>query len=442
MPDTVHEVGLDNGFRALLVERHSLPVVASTLWYSVGARDEGTGETGVSHFLEHMMFKGTSRYAKGQIDLMTAKLGGSNNAFTSADATAYYFALAADRWETALEIEASRMTDCLLDPAEFAAEKSVVLEELAQGEDDPWTVLHHAAESLAFRVHPYHHPVIGWREDLERLTVEGMRAYYRRQYGPNRALLVVAGDFEPRRAEGRIRELFGALPATAAPRAPVLAEPPAKGRRHAIERFPAQGEVARLALCVPSCHMGDDDDYVLDVIAHVLGGSKTGRLYRRLVLEDQIATDVGVANESRLDPGLFCVSIELREGVVPERGERAVAEEIERLAAQGPTAAELRAARTQLRAGFLFEEETVLEVALRLGRFETLCRGGYRVLESVLDRYAQVGARTVKDAAARYFAPDQWTSVWLLPKVEPTRRAPRRRPPPRPRPRRGSRRPR
>ncbi|MEC8252703.1 MAG: pitrilysin family protein, partial [Planctomycetota bacterium] len=145
LPD-VDVVELDNGFRALLVERSSLPVVASVLWYQIGSRDERTGETGLSHFLEHMMFKGTDKFGKGAIDQQTSKMGGSNNAFTDTDSTAYYFSLASDRWETALEIEASRMSDCLLDPAEFESEKRVVLEELAMGEDEPWRPLYQAVE--------------------------------------------------------------------------------------------------------------------------------------------------------------------------------------------------------------------------------------------------------------------------------------------------------
>ncbi len=137
----VRRVDLSNGFRALLVERNTLPIVSSMVWYSVGSRDEKSGETGVSHFLEHMMFKGTDAYGKGVIDQLTGKMGGSNNAFTDNDVTAYYFSLASDRWETALEIEASRMVNCLLDEAEFTSEKSVVLEELAMGEDDRWQSL-------------------------------------------------------------------------------------------------------------------------------------------------------------------------------------------------------------------------------------------------------------------------------------------------------------
>ncbi len=224
MGSDVREVRLDNGFRALLVERRGLPLVASMICYSTGSRDERTGETGLSHFLEHMMFKGTRRYAKGEIDAITGKLGGSNNAFTDHDWTAYYFNLASDRWETALEIEADRMVDCLLDPAEFEAEKSVVLEELAMGEDDPWTTLWHAGESLAFDVHPYRHPVIGYRQDLERATPERMREYLPAQLRP-----------EPR-VPGRDRQLRHQEDDQAHPRAvrrPVARDRPRVGARRA-----------------------------------------------------------------------------------------------------------------------------------------------------------------------------------------------------------------
>ncbi len=411
----VRDIELDNGFRALLVERHNLPVVASTLWYQVGSRDERTGETGLSHFLEHMMFKGTERYAKGEIDQLTSVLGGSNNAFTSQDVTAYYFALAADRWETALEIEASRMTGCLLEPTEFEAEKSVVLEELAMGEDDPWHALYHAIEGTTFAVHPYHHPIIGWREDLERLQVGGMRSYYERNYGPNRAFLVAVGDFDMKSTEARIRELFGPVPRSAEERAPVLAEPAQRGERRVVERFPVKGDIVRLAICFQTCRMGERDDFVLDIMSHVLGGSKTSRLYRRLVLEEQIATGVWVSNEVRLDPGLFSISIELREGESPERAETMVREELEQIQARGATAVELRRARTQLRSAYLFEEETVLDVALRLGRFESVSQRGYRVLDDALEQYASVTSAELKRVARAYFAEDRWNVAWLLP---------------------------
>lgn len=408
----VHEVELDNGFRALLVQRKNLPVVASTLWYRVGSRDERTGETGLSHFLEHMMFKGTDRYAKGEIDLLTSKMGGSNNAFTSHDVTSYYFALASDRWETALEIEASRMTSCTLDTDEFAAEKSVVLEELAMGEDDPWQALYQTLEGAAYQVHPYHHPVIGWRQDLERLEADGMRSYYGRHYGPNRAFLVAVGDLDIARTEERVDELFGSLP-RAEERDPVNVEPEQRGERRAIRYHPGVGEILRGAVSYPTCRMGEADDFTLDVISHVLGGSKTSRFYRRLVLDEQIAANVWVINEVRLDPGLFTIGVELREGRDPEDAEEMLREEIDRLASRGATKAELATARMQLRSSYLFEEETVLDVALRLGRFEATASQGYRLLDDVLERYESVSSADVKAVTRRYLAPRSANVVWL-----------------------------
>ncbi|MBL8724859.1 MAG: insulinase family protein [Planctomycetes bacterium] len=419
----VEVVELENGFRALLVERGPLPVVASLLWYRVGARDERTGETGVSHFLEHMMFKGTTRFPKGQIDLLTSKMGGSNNAFTDNDSTAYYFAMAADRWETALEIEASRMRECLLDPHEFAAEKNVVLEELAMGEDDPWRPLYQATESLMFQVHPYHHPVIGYRQDLERLSAQQMRDYYQRHYGPNRAFLVVVGAIDRARAAARIRELFGPLP-KAEPRGEPLAEPAPSGERRAELRTPHS--VVRLCIGFPTCRMGERDDYALDVLSHHLGNSKNSRLYRRLVLRDELVTDVSVLNETRQEPGSLFVLCELRDGAEPARVERAVREEIAALIDEGVGKKDLERIRTQIRASFLFQDEAVLDLAMKLARFEAGTPGGYRTLETVLPTYDSLTGKELRAVAAKYFDFHRAAVVWALPgRPEPAAKPPR-----------------
>jgi zinc protease len=411
LPD-VEVVELDNGFKALLVERGPLPVVASVLWYRVGSRDERTGETGVSHFLEHMMFKGTDRFAKGQIDLQTSKMGGSNNAFTDNDGTAYYFTLAADRWETALEIESSRMRDCLLDPHEFASEKNVVLEELAMGEDDPWRPLYQACEALLFQVHPYHHPVIGYREDLERLSAQRMRDYYARHYGPNRAFLVVAGNIDRARTAQRIRELFGPLPRVAEREEP-LKEPPAQGERRATLRTPHS--VTRMCIGFPTCRMGDRDDYALDVLAHELGNSKNSRLYRRLVLEDELVTDVNVMNETRQEPGALMILCELRDGVRPAQVELAVREEVRELIDEGVHKKDVERIRAQIRASFLFQDEAVLDLAMKLARFEAGTRDGYRTLANVLPTYDALTQAELREVAAKYFDFDRAAIVWAVP---------------------------
>src|SRR3954454_14928877 len=185
---------LDNGLVVLTKELHTSPIVTSMIWYRVGSRNEELGHTGKSHFLEHMLFKGTDRFKKGEIDLLTLKNGGGNNAFTSHDFTAYYFNFASDRWEIALDIEADRMVNCAFDPEEFEAEKKVVIEELKTGLDSPWGLLLQEVESCAFKVHPYRNPIVGWLQDVERATVDSQQAYYRRYYHPNNATLVIAGD--------------------------------------------------------------------------------------------------------------------------------------------------------------------------------------------------------------------------------------------------------
>jgi len=410
--DGLRELVLDNGMKAVLVERRGLPVVATALFYRVGSRDECTGEAGLAHFLEHMMFKGTDTYVKGEIDLLTSKLGGSNNAFTDQDSTGYHFALASDRWETALEIEANRMTSCAFDPAEFAAEKQVVLEELSMGQDDPWNMLWQTTEALTYQVHPYHRPIIGYREDLERLTHDGMRAFYRRHYGPNRAFLAVVGDIELNSAEKRIRDLFGGI-APAEARAPVLAEPPSRAERRGIVRAP--GTLSRVAIACPTCRVGERDDFALDILGHVLALARSSRLHRRLVLEEELATQVSAQNETRLDPGLFWLVAELRSGVDPERVEAVMRDEVQRMVDDGVTQAELKRARIHIRSSFLFEDETVLDTAMKLGRFETLAAQGWHLLDTVLPTYDALDRRAVRDTAARLFAPESFTAVWSVP---------------------------
>ena len=412
LPD-VHEVRLENGFRALLVERHSLPVVASTIWYRVGSRDERTGETGLSHFLEHMMFKGTDRYAKGEIDQLTSLMGGSNNAFTDNDVTGYYFSLASDRWETALEIEANRMRGCLLHEEEFLAEKNVVLEELAMGEDDPWRSLYQATDSVAFQVHPYHHPVIGWKEDVERVSVATMHAYYERNYGPDRSFLVVVGDIDLGRTEARIRELFGGIEPTGSERADVLSEPEPQGERRATIR--CSGETTRMAVAACTCRMGEDDDLTLDVLSNVLTSGKSSRLHKAMILDRQLVTDVSTHNEPRLDPGVFWFTFELCPDVLPATVEESLATELQRIADDGLTDDEIRRSRTLIESALMFEEETALDLAMRIGRWEAQCQGGYLQLNDVEARYRAVDSAAAQDVITRHLKPATWNVVHSLP---------------------------
>src|ERR671925_2029747 len=215
--EDVRRTVLSNGLVVLTKEVHTSPIVTSMIWYRVGSRNEELGQTGKSHFLEHMLFKGTDRFKKGQIDLITLKNGGGNNAFTSHDFTAYYFNFASDRWDVALEIEADRMVNCAFEPEEFEAEKKVVIEELKTGLDSPWGLLLQEQEATAFKIHPYRNPIVGWLQDVERATVEQQQAYYRKYYQPNNAILVIAGDFNTDPVLNTVQHMLGPIPAGPAP---------------------------------------------------------------------------------------------------------------------------------------------------------------------------------------------------------------------------------
>src|SRR2546422_3480035 len=228
---------LANGLVVLTKEVHTSPIVTSMIWYRVGSRNEELGQTGKSHFLEHMLFKGTERFKKGEIDLITLKNGGGNNAFTSHDFTAYYFNFASDRWDVALEIESDRMVNCAFDPDEFEAEKKVVIEELKTGLDSPWGLLLQEQEAAAFKVHPYRNPIVGWLQDVERATAEEQQAYYRRFYHPNNAVLVLVGDFDADKVLERVSRVCSDIPAGPAPAPMMLVEPDQLGERRLVVRW-------------------------------------------------------------------------------------------------------------------------------------------------------------------------------------------------------------
>src|SRR6201998_2664943 len=235
--EDVRRTVLTNGLVVLAKEVHTSPIVTSMIWYRVGSRNEELGQTGKSHFLEHMLFKGTDRFKKGEIDLITLKNSGGTNAFTCHDFAAYYFNFASDRWDIALEIEADRMVSCSFDPEEFEAEKKVVIEELKTGLDSPWGLLHQEEEAAAFKVHPYRNPIVGWLKDVERATAAEQQAYYHRYYHPNNATLVLAGDFDTGQVLVKVVSAFGSIAAGPPPPKMVLEEPPQRGERRLVVRW-------------------------------------------------------------------------------------------------------------------------------------------------------------------------------------------------------------
>src|SRR5438477_650985 len=401
---------LENGLVVLTNESHTSPIVTSMIWYKVGSRNEELGHTGKSHFLEHMLFKGTERFKKGQIDLITLKNGGGNNAFTSHDFTAYYFNFASDRWDVALEIESDRIINCAFDPEEFEAEKKVVIEELKTGLDSPWGLLLQEQEAAAFKVHPYRNPIVGWLQDVERATVEEQQAYYRRYYHPNNAILVLAGDFETNEVLTKVERAFGSVPAGAPPPPMLLKEPPQRGERRLTVRW--RSKVPRLAIAYHAPQIAHPDSYPLQVLGILLSEGKASRLYQRLVEQEQSVTFVSAEYGEAKDPTLFHIRAEARGDHSGDEVEASIHDELANLTADCMTDRELDRAKHQIEAHFILSRERTLDQAILLGQIETLY--GLDYVDSYLQRVNAVTATDVADVCSRYLNENNRTVGRLL----------------------------
>lgn len=396
---------LDNGLVILTREVHTCPIVTSMLWYRVGSRNEEFGHTGKSHFLEHMLFKGTDHFKKGEIDLITLKNGGGNNAFTSHDFTAYYFNFASDRWEIALEIEADRMMNCAFEPEEFEAEKKVVIEELKTGLDSPWGLLSQEVEATAYKVHPYRNPIVGWLQDVERASVEQQEAYYRRYYHPNNAVLVITGDFETDHVLSRVLHFFGPVPAGPKPPPMVQVEPIQHGERRLMVRW--RSKVPRLAIAYHAPEVAHPDSYALQVLAIILAEGKASRLYQRLVEREHAVTFVSAEYGEAKDPTLFQIRAEARGNHSLDGIESSIYDELDHIVKNGVTTHELNRAKHQIEAHFILSRERTLDQSILLGQVEVLC--GLHYIDSYLQHVLAVSAEEIADLCKRYLNEDNRT---------------------------------
>jgi zinc protease len=456
----IHERRIKNGLRVLIAERHLDPVVSVILYYKVGAVDEAESTAGVSHFLEHMMFKGTPRFGKGSIDTRTAALGGQNNAFTGYDHTGYWYEFSSDRWEAALELEADRMRHLLLEPSEFDSERKVVLEELAMGEDEPWRVLSRRVEARLFGRHPYGRPIIGFTDTLAALTPAAMRAHYERFYHPRNATLLICGDVVPAKAFKAVEEHFGALGLDSVlapgkrtgakaqtlgskggssartakraqlPAADALSPAPAtRDDQRTHTRPPGEapfGEqrlqmlwpdsAKRLCMAWRGAPAGSSADYALDLIVVLLTSGRNSRLQRRLVLDGALATSVSAYNDSRVEDGAFWIQAQCRDSIAPEALEAALDAELERLASEPASAAELDRARRMLKASEAHDAETTSDLAEELGGWAidvdwTHALDGGR-------RHASVSAEDLRRTATELLRRNRRVVGWCLPSGE------------------------
>ena len=401
------------GLEVCLIVNRQAPLVTSVLLYKVGGRDEEPGKSGSAHFLEHMMFKGSARYGPGEIDRRTQSLGGTNNAFTSHDLTAYYFSFSADRWHEALAIERDRMTALTLDPQEVVSERQVILEELAMYRDEPWEALELEVQAELFRAHPYGTPVLGTEHDLESIDHASLAAFHRRYYRPSNALLVVAGDLGAETVE-RVAAAFADLSAAALDRQAIAAPLVLEGARRLERRH---GEVGRLLLALPAPAPEHPDHAGLRLLATLLGGGRTSRLHRAFVDVGQLclAASGGLA-EAEVASHLAC-SFELLPGGDPAEVERRLDDELAALREQTIGDEELERGKQILLADWVFQQERIHQQAITAAL--ALAQGDLEQPEKLVRRALECDAADLMRLAKRYLDPRAGSVLGLsLPESE------------------------
>ncbi len=397
---------LDNGLTVMLKEVHAAPVISWWLAYKVGSRNEPTGKTGISHWVEHMMFKGTERFPAGMLDREIDRAGGQWNAFTSMDYTMYYETLPADKIDIAMQAEADRMTNALFDPDETESERTVIISERQGAENQPTFWLQEEVRGAAFRVHGYHHEIIGDETDLRTMSRDDLYQHYRHHYHPANATAVAVGAFHTEEMMAKVEACYGAIPAGTKPKLFVRPEPPQQGeRRVRVER---PGKTAFYEICHRIPAATHPDWAKLKILDAILSGSsgasdnKTSRLYQALV-KSEIAAGVMAGINPTLDPYLYSILVTLREGRAIEEAEAVLLEEIARLQADGITEAELNKAKKQAKAAFAYSTETVTNQAFWLAQSFILEDASW--FEGYVERLMSVRLEDVLAAANRYLVP-------------------------------------
>ncbi len=409
---------LDNGLKIIIKRDHRAPIVVSQVWYRVGSSYEYSGITGISHLLEHMMFKGTERYPEGEFSAIVAQNGGEENAFTGSDYTAYYELFAADRLRIAFELEADRMRNLALTEDAFTREREVVKEERRwRTEDEPTSLVYEHFNATAFFNSPYGNPVIGWMADIEGLTLAELNTWYRQWYAPNNAILVVVGDIEPANVIALAQRYFGGLATAPTPMVKPRREVEQRGLRRIKVRAPANVPYLLMGYKVPSLATAENDweAYALEVLAHVLDGGNSARLARNVIRGQEIAARCGAGYRltARLDSLFLFDGQPTAEHTIADL-ETALLGEIDRVRRQPVSAAELARVKAQVIAGEIFARDSVQHQAIQLGLYETIGLG-WRVAESYPERIGAVTAEQVQQVARKYLIAEHLTVAELVP---------------------------
>jgi zinc protease len=425
LPASVHQTTLDNGLKVLVHDVHTAPLVSVWCWYRVGSRDEVPGRTGVSHWVEHMNFKGTTNIPRDQMKGIVERFGGMWNGYTWIDQTTYLETASRDALDQMLFIEAERMSNGLYDPSEIESERTVIISELQGGENDPEQLLDTEVTATAFRAHAYRHPTIGWLEDLQAMSRDDLYSHYREHYLPNNATLVVVGDVEVEDVLRSAERRFGHIAPGPEPRRNTITEPPQLGERRVVVERPGTTAYLKVAWHAPA--VTDPDFFPMLVLDAALTGAKgvnlwasypgvapqrKARLYTALV-ERGLASSVSGALLPTADPFLYSLALTANDGVSLIALEAALTEAVERLRTNGVTEAEAARARRQLRARLVFESDSVTNIAHQLGYFETVAGPGF--LSGLQAGIDAVTAEQVSEVARRRLSDTTRTVGWFQP---------------------------
>ena len=412
---------LKNGMQVVHVENHRVPVVTHMVWYQVGSADESPGETGIAHFLEHLMFKGTKKRKPGEFSQIVARNGGQENAFTSTDYTAYFQTIAVNRLEMVMEMEADRMTNLVITDKEVEPERLVILEERrSRVDNNPGAILGEHINSALFLNHPYRNPVIGWEHDIKAIDIKRIMAFYKRWYAPNNAILVVAGAITAEQLKPLAKKYYGEIPA----QPPVVRnrakEPPQRAAREVVLRDNRVRQPSwRRSFLAPTLQWGEKAHiYPLEVLSNIVGGGASSRLYRRLVVEDKIAVSSGTyySGDNR-GPGRFVFYASPRGNVTMDALEKAIEAEIDDIITNGITADEVIRAKERMVAEAVYARDSLSGGARTLG---AAVASGLSVgdVERWPDNIAAVTAEQINEAAKALVNNNRSVTGILLPSSE------------------------
>jgi zinc protease len=417
----IQEFSLKNGLKVIVQEDHRAPVVVSQVWYRAGALDEVNGKTGVAHLLEHMMFKGTKKVKAGHFSRIVAAAGGKENAFTGQDFTCYFQQLEKSNLSLSFKLEADRMANLVITDEEFAKEIKVVMEERRwRTEDKPQSKVNEQFQAIAFRAHPYSRPVVGHMNDLENMTADDAREWYKNWYAPNNATIVVVGDVKTQEVLKLAKQYFGNLKAKKLPARKPQAEPAQIGERRAIVKAP--GKLPYLAMGFHAPTISDKateqgwEPYALDVLAGVLSGNDSARLNQKLVRETSLAVDVGAGYDStsRGRESLFELVGTSAEGKTVAELEAALIAEIEKIKTGGVTQQELDRVKAAVIASDVYQRDSMFYQAMQIGQLETM---GYswRLLDEYPEKLKAVTSEQIQAVAKKYLVKENMTIVTLDP---------------------------